>query len=228
MELRDALHATSPQRRLGADREMPVRVVAIHQAQERAFSHRGRHILQLLQTIEAKLPDAVEIVLPEAGPDEDVGKQRQAAFDKVREHSEAEQRGVGTNLPVVFGAQPRKALGDIDGAQVAGALVHHVGGDCRETFLAGRVGARAALNLEDARHHRHGVMLDGADIEAVGEAVPADGRKPEGRIRTDLGQPGAIRRHQQTDTGSEPARASDRWPRGTTLSTTRRSTRRYR
>ena len=70
---------------------------------------------------------------------------------------------------------------------------------------------------------RHRVVLDGAHLQAVGQAVTGDAGKREGRIRTDVRQPRAIRAHHETETGSAPGKARCCWPRGTTLRSTRRS-----
>ena len=72
----DLLERQSTQRRCGADREVPVGMLAVHQAQERALGDRGRRVLQLAEPIEPELAHAIEIGLAQARPKQDVREQR--------------------------------------------------------------------------------------------------------------------------------------------------------
>ena len=115
--------------------------------------------------------------------------------------------------------------------RLAGPLVHHVGDERRQPLLRGRIGAGAALDQEHEGDHRHAGVLHRPNLEPVGQHVALDAGKREGRRRTERGQPRSIdrlTRHQDTATGTEPGNASLARPRGTALSTTRRSGRRYR
>ena len=70
---------------------------------------------------------------------------------------------------------------------------------------------------------RHLPVLDGPDPQPVAERRPANCREREGTLGADSRKAAAIRRHHETVTGWDPLSASASLPRGTTLSTTRRS-----
>ena len=106
---------------------------------------------------------------------------------------------VGADVDVVLGADAGERVGDVDGAEVAGALVHHVGRNRGEPFASERIGHRARIDLHDHCDDRHGVVLDGAHLQAIGQAMPGDARKRERRIRTDVRQPRAVRARHETD-----------------------------
>src|SRR5204862_4665089 len=149
------------------------------------------------------------------------------ALREPRQRRQREQCRVGTDLDVVLGAHACQRIGDVDRRERPDSLVHQVGGQRGEPLALGRIRAKPAVDLEDERHDRHALMLDGPDLQAVAELVANDLWKPELRIETERRQPRAIDGHQETVTGSDPGRASAAWPRGTMLRSTRRSKARY-
>ena len=86
---------------------------------------------------------------------------------------------VGPDVDVVLGADAGERVGDVDGAEVAGSLVQHVGRNRRQPFASERIRDRAGVNLDDQCDDRHGVMFDGADLQAVGQAMTGDAWKGE-------------------------------------------------
>ena len=216
----------TPQRILAADREVAVRVSAVQEVQERTLGDCRRQILELPKPIDAQLTHPLEIRLTHRRGCDQARQQRCAAIGKTGQRRQGKRGGVGADVQIVFGPDARERVRHFDRAQRAGPLVHHVGDDGGQSFLTGGIGSGSTRHLQDERDDRNAAVLDGAHAKAIRERVMHDGRKRETRIGTDRRQLGAIDRHQDTDTASEPARASICWPRGTMLNTARRSNRR--
>ena len=130
---------------------------------------------------------------------------RSANFTSVVKREDGD---VGIDVHVVVGADPRQAIGHINGAEVAGALVHHVGDDRGQAFLVERIGAGSAFDLQHERDDRDARMLERPHVQAIGQAVPHDLGKGKRRIRPDVGKPRPVDAGHDTETGSEPASAS--------------------
>ena len=62
---------------------------AVEQAQERALGHGRRQVLQLPQAIEPQLPHAIEVVVAQARPDQQVAEQRRATRRQTASASSA-------------------------------------------------------------------------------------------------------------------------------------------
>ena len=194
-----------------AESRVAVGMGAVEQTQERTFGQRRRHVLHLPQPIEAQLADAREIRLAEAGPREEAREELRAAIREPRQRRQREADGVGAGVHVVVAADARQRIRHVDGAEVAGALVHQIRHQRRQPLPRGGVGARPAFDLEDEGDDRHAGVLHRAHAQPVRQHVALDAGKREGGRRSEPGKRRAIDRfpgHQDTDTGTEPGNAS--------------------
>ena len=163
------------------------------------------------------------------GPRDHVGEQRAAPRPAKRLSAVTrQQRRVGPDVGVELRAEARQRLVHLDRRAAAAALVEHVDGQRRQTFLAGRIVGRAAPQQQHERHDRNRRVARrsrragrsaASTSRSAGKRTGAVGPGSGSRERTGL----APRRSSTTDRRRRvrQAPASAR-PRGTTLSATRR------
>ena len=107
------------ERGLGADRQVPVGVLAVEALHEHALGDGRRHVAQLRQAIEAQLADAIELACVQARAGRQIGQQIQAALGEPLQRRDAEQRGVGADLRVEAGAETAECLVELQCVQGA-------------------------------------------------------------------------------------------------------------
>ena len=78
-----------PQRFLGAERHVRVRMRAVHDLHERAVGDRRRHVANLHEPRQPELPDAIEVGRVEPRTHHAIGKQRQRRPRELRERRHA-------------------------------------------------------------------------------------------------------------------------------------------
>ena len=200
------------QRRLGADRRVPVRMRAVKQFEKRAIGDRGRHVAELGQAMQPELAHAGEVGVAQRRPGDHVGEQLQCARGEAAEHGDAGDGRVRSDVGVELRAEPRERLVHLDRRAIAAAFVEHVGGERREAFLAGRIGGGAAADEQRERDQRHLGVVHGPDAQAVGQRRLFDRRKAERARRRRRRQAAAIDRH-AADRDHETTAASNREPR---------------
>ena len=109
VQRRDLVQREPSQCRVAADRQVPVRMLRVHEPQERALGHGGRKILELREAVEPQLANAIEVVLPQTGPRRHVGEQRRAALGELHQRRQRKDGDVGIHVHVVVGADARQA-----------------------------------------------------------------------------------------------------------------------
>ena len=85
VEVAHLVHGNLLERRLAADRQMTVRVIAVEQRCERAIGQRRGHVAKLPQAVGAELAHALELAGVELRTDDDVGEQPEPARREARD-----------------------------------------------------------------------------------------------------------------------------------------------
>ena len=140
----DGVDRELPQRLLGAERHVRVRMRAVDDLHERAIGNRRWHVANLDEPRETELADAVEIRDVEPRANHAVGKERQGLPRVLRQRRYREYRRVGGHVGLEMRAEAGKGRIHVDGRQVAGAFVHHVARDGGQPFVPFEIGGRTA------------------------------------------------------------------------------------
>ena len=228
VKLLDGLDRQLPQRLLGAERHVRVRMRAVHDLHERAIGDRRRHVANLHEPRQPKLPDAIEI-----------GRRRAAGRTTQSASSDSAWRAnfasavtvntvasADTSVSRWAPIRANAALTSIaERLPVPSSIMSR--GHRREPFVALEIGGRSDRQHEHERHDRQAPVLGRPERQTIrrrslwmcgkrnGSGGPTAGR----RVRS-------ARAH-DTTAGVESGSASDSLPFGTTLSATRLSVRRY-
>ena len=184
-----------------------------------ALGERARVVFHLLQALEPEVADAVEIVVLEIRRRHDLVNQLQSRLEESIERCQSDDDRVHAGLEIEVAADPRDAIGNLEGRLAAAAFVEQSRGDRDKAMRVGRVNGRAAGHDQHDRHDRHRAMAHGAQLESVGERAPDNPREMKGTIGSRKGQPAAVDGH-ETCTSSAPGSARSRRPFGTTLKET--------
>ena len=129
---------------LGADRQVPVGMVAIEQLRERAIGERRRHVLQLQQPVAAagRGRDRTRAARSAAA----ISMSRTSSRPRSRialERRQAEDRGVVADVDVELRADAAERFVHVERGAIAAALVEHVAGDRGEPGPVRRIRRRA-------------------------------------------------------------------------------------
>ena len=88
-----------------------------------ALRERARVVFHLLQPLEPEVADAVEIIVLEIRRRHDLVNQLQTGLEESIERRQADDDGVHAGLEIEIAADPRDAIGNLEGRLAAAAFV---------------------------------------------------------------------------------------------------------
>ena len=193
---------------------------SVEQPHEKTLRDSGGHFAELQQAIDAQIADAREVPLVEPGRADHVREDGQPLLRRSRERRQADQRGVGADFRIQLCAEPAEALVHCERVEAAAPLVQEIAGDCRESRAIGGIVRRARAYHHERADEGNFPVFGGPDRHPVRQPRATDLRERERQLRAGRRKLRAIDHH-DTDTGCDPLRAREAWPRGTALSATR-------
>ena len=222
MEAPDVVDGHLRQRRVGADAEVPVRVLVVQGLQVDALRDGGGNRAHLSHPAAPQVAHPVEVAGRETGARHDLEEQGQPLGGMVLEGGEGHHRRVGADLHAEPRAEAVEGAVQLEDGPRLGAFVEEVGGESGEARLRRGVRGGAGGPRQQPVDHRRARM----PARAAGPCPTpgAAGHRREPRRRAGPGRGSRVpvhhRRH-ETSVGADPARPRADSPAGTMLSATR-------